>query len=143
MMKKTVTGFLILPLLAAVIPGVSAIHSRYYVEYQMHAQEYLKIEVLEISKDWCFFCSNRDIRVTAKVTEVFRTRNSIRPGDTIELQYRYTSPVRGRMGPGTVPLLEKGKIYPAFLDKTENGSFYKPAAGEYSFMPLRPQEMNK
>ena len=115
------------------------IHSRYYLEYQHNAQEYLRIEVLEVSKDWCFFCSSRDIRAAAKVIEVLRSRNTITVGDIIELRYRYTAPSRGHAGPGTVPLLEKNNIYPAFLNKKDGDTYYLPAAGRYSFAPLDNQ----
>jgi len=138
-MKNTIVGIIALLLFTTVIPGFSVIHSRYYIEDQKNAQEYLRIEVQQVSKDWCFVCSSRDIRVTAKVIEVMRTGNNITPGTTIELRYRYTAPSRGRVGPGTLPLLEKGRIYPAFLNKTGNGSFYIPAAGPYSFTPLDNQ----
>ena len=36
-----------------------------------------------------------------------------------------------------VPILESGKVYPAFLEKQADGPSYLPAAGGYSFEVIR------
>jgi hypothetical protein len=71
------------------------------------------------------------VKVSARVEQVERSRDNIKPGQVIEIRYlhnRYTKP---KSGARELPILQKNKSYPAFLEPDKK--HYVPGAGSYSF----------
>ncbi len=71
------------------------------------------------------------VKVKALVEQVERSRDNIKPGQVIEIRYlhnRYTKP---KSGARELPILQKDKSYPAFLEPDKK--HYVPGAGSYSF----------
>lgn len=106
---------------------------KYYKEMQEKAPDVVKIQVLDVSKGWCFFCSDKSIKVEAKILEVTRSASNLKVGNKIEIRYEY-KPLKEQSGPRPVPILIENKTYPAYLIKA--GDHFEPAARGYSFEPL-------
>jgi hypothetical protein len=69
------------------------------------------------------------ITAKAKVIQVERSKNGLKPGDAITIKYSVpTTPIPG---PVPTPVVEKDVIYPAFMNKT--GADYQPAAHGWTF----------
>lgn len=68
----------------------------------------------------------------AKVLTVERSKTGLKKGDIISIHYTRIEQL-GVVGPRQVPLLEKGGIYPAFLQKGDKDKVYEPTAYGESF----------
>jgi hypothetical protein len=110
---------------------------REYRRMQREAPEELRIEVLGVHE--------RPIRererefevvIDAKILRINRTAARIQEGDVIKITYVRHRREQALPGPGEPPLLERGKVYPAFLSKIERERIFKPAAGSFSFVRL-------
>ena len=115
--------------------GRGDLSPREYRRLQREAPEELRIEVLGVHE--------RPIRererefevvVDAKILRINRTTARIHEGDVIKITYVRHHRERPLPGPGEPPLLERGKVYPAFLSKVERERIFKPAAGSFSFV---------
>jgi hypothetical protein len=100
-----------------------------YRDMQKKAPEHLQIEVLSVQtverKDAI------DVRAEARVTAVVRSASGLEPGRVIRIVYSHSTKIVA--GPRSVPVLQEKKSYPAFLQKSESGDTYEPAAGGRSF----------
>lgn len=121
--------------LAGISPSSRAeLSPQAYRSYQEDSPEALTIKVRSVK-----IVEKKEDRVTlsevtaqAEVTSVTRSASGLHPGDTIRITYtvsNYDQPILGGSQPD---LLREGGAYPAFLEKTEGGT-YAPAAAGYSF----------
>ncbi len=129
-MKKVAIIALLL-LLSALCYG--EIHPKYYQQDQENADEALIIRVTKVRKGCCFACRNQKVRIHAEVLSVERSRSGLEKGSTITIRYNHFNPPRKWVGPRPVPILKKGKEYPAFLNRMKDEEYYVPAARGYSF----------
>ena len=110
---------------------------REYRRMQREAPEELRIEVLGVHEHPLREREREsEVVVDAKVLRIHRTSARIHEGDVIKITYVHHRRERPVPGPGEPPLLERGKVYPAFLTKVERERIFKPAAGSFSFLPL-------
>jgi hypothetical protein len=124
----------------AVLIGLSAtvradLSPREYRRLQRDAPEEFRIEVLGVHER-PIREREREVIVEAKVLRIHRTAARIHEGDVIKITYVHHRRERPVAGPGEPPLLERGKVCPAFLTKVEGEHLFKPAAGSFSFEPL-------
>ena len=104
-----------------------------YKELQNSAPELLVIKVHHVKINSSI---STDIRVdlVAEVLSVRRSKSGLKKGDRITIVYRtFISRPEGWVGPSPTPVLEKNKIYKAFLKKRKEGNLYLPAAKGKSF----------
>jgi|HubBroStandDraft_6_1064221.scaffolds.fasta_scaffold75665_3 hypothetical protein len=110
---------------------------REYRRLQREAPEVVRIEVVNVHERAIREREREfEIVVEAKVVRIERTAARIRDGEVIRITYprhRREHPVPG---PGEPPLLERGRVYPAFLAKVEGERRFAPAAGAFSFERL-------
>lgn len=103
-----------------------------YIDLQAKASEVLQIKVDDVSSkptsliDW----SKRIETVQATVQKVTRTKSGAKQGDKITIRYERLIPKKGWAGPSPAPPLEQGKEYPAYLEKTTDGTFDLGAKGK-------------
>jgi hypothetical protein len=110
---------------------------REYRRMQREAPEVLRIEVLEVHERPIREREREfEISVEAKIRRIERSSARVRDGEVIKIVYTHHRRERAVPGAGEPPLLERGKVYPAFLTKVERERLFKPAAGEYSFQRL-------
>lgn len=132
--------FLKLVLLLAVFGPLlsprAEIAPRYYTEMQETAPEHLEIQVTKVNRGLRVFGGNQPVTVTAVVREVRQSQTGLQVGQTIRIQYTHFKPNRRWVGPRPIPLLEKGRTYPAFLSWSDDEQVYRPAARGASFEPL-------
>jgi len=121
-----------------------------YVEMQKKAGEFLKIEVLNSKKESVAKESSLTpfelksdtrvfgIRLSAKVLDVERSKSSLKEGDVISIDYMRTERPKeiGWVGPSEIPLLKKGDVSKAYLDKSSKSDSYTPAARGRSFQTI-------
>ena len=126
----------------AILLGVSMavradLSPREYRRMQREAPEELRIEVLGVHERPLREREREfEIVVDAKVRRINRTAARIHEGDVIKITYIHHRRERPLPGPGEAPILEQGKVYPAFLTKVERERIFKPAAGSFSFERL-------
>jgi hypothetical protein len=104
-----------------------------YTTLQKNAPESLLIKVhhLQINSS---IVTDTTIRLEAEVIDVIRSKSGLKKGDRISILYRtFISRPGGWVGPSPIPVLEKDKIYSAFLKKGEESNLYLPAAKGKSF----------
>ena len=107
-----------------------------YKEMQKKAPEYLTIEVLWVKTK--AVRDGKEAETAARVAEVKRSKSGLQTGTVIRIHYVHVTKVLA--GPSRIPILEKGKRYPAFLAKADgkkSDKIYKPAAGGRSFEVVR------
>lgn len=103
-----------------------------YSALQAEAKEVLQIRVEQVSSkpasllNW----STRNERVLATVEKVNRTKSGVKKGDRITVIYSRLIPKGGWAGPSPAPQLERGKEYPAYLEKSADGTFSLAAKGK-------------
>ncbi|WP_265596192.1 hypothetical protein [Verrucomicrobium sp. BvORR106] len=103
-----------------------------YIDMQAKAPEVFQIKVDDVSSkpisliDW----SKRIETVQATVQKVTRTKSDAKPGDKITISYERLIPKKGWAGPSPAPPLEQGKEYPAYLEKTADGTYKLGARGK-------------
>jgi hypothetical protein len=73
-----------------------------------------------------------NITAEAKVLEVKRSASKLRVGDTVRISYSHFRHDQPIAGPSEPDVLQKGRTYPAFLQKSAAGR-YTPAARGYTF----------
>ena len=135
--------FLVVILLSVpALYGLGEIAPEYYAEMQRNAPEYLGIRVAKIRRGVGLRIIGAAVPVTvvAEVVDVARTGTDVQAGQTIRIRYEHFRPRRGWAGPRPIPLLEKGRRYPAFLTWSEDESAYVPAARGASFEAPIPLE---
>ncbi len=134
------TILLILTLLA--LPVVSEINPIYYKKAQEKSPFHLIIGVTHVERGFCFFCSNQNITVSAVIQEIIKMPESgnlhWKKGDKISIQYKHARPMKGRTGPGPIPILQSGQSRDAFLYFDQKQNCFRPSAGGYSFEKLIP-----
>lgn len=128
-----ITGLLLSFITATLLNAEIA--PEYYAEDQRNAGEFIRVRVTDSDLDWCFFCSERDVKLEARVLEVLRSESGLKKSDKIIITYttRLSHP-GGWAGPRPIPVPEEGYETEAYLNKqkgTEN--IYLPAARGYSF----------
>lgn len=116
-----ISSIFILPELFAELPP----HA--YRKMQNNAPEYLEIYILNVKK------KNDFITVDTHIQKVFRTECKLMPGASITIKYEHIGSNLDRPGPRPIPILEKGKTYPAFLKKEKVKDYFSPAAMGASF----------
>ena len=109
----------------------------YYKQRQQEASESLTIKVLAVKLIETPEPQRKKIAVTveAQAQKVTRSKSGLKAGSTIHISYfhhKYEVPTAGA---SEVPILEQGRVYPAYLTKSENG--FAPAAGGQSFSELK------
>jgi hypothetical protein len=103
-------------ILAFVAAAPAALPPGSYEKLKAEAQEKLKVKIVAVEKREQ---SDRrlDVLFTAEVLEVERTKTSLKPGDTIQIQsYRWT---KRYAGPKNPPLLPVGWTGIAYLNKVD------------------------
>lgn len=108
-----------------------------YDNLRLNAPEALVIEVMNVGRKLSTQ-NGTAVIVQAKVLTVERSKTGLKKGDLISIHYTRMEQ-SGVVGPRQVPLLEKGGIYPAFLQKGTKGKIYAPAAYGDSFK-MTPEE---
>ena len=110
-----------------------------YAGMQRQAPECVRVEVLSVHTVRTVYPDYTDVAVTvvARVRAVERSASGLRPGQRIRIRYDRREHRQPIAGPSAVPILEPGKVYPAFLEKQVDGPSYLPAAGGYSFEVIR------
>lgn len=105
-----------------------------YKQQQQAASEYLEIKVWSIKTSESDAGEYRSIEVVvdAEVLIVERSASGMKPGAKIRISYQHRDYQHPLAGASQVPILERDKIYPAFLKKSAAG-VYEPAAGGKSF----------
>ena len=94
----------------------------------------VKSEVTEDAK-----ASRVHVEARARVVEVKRTASELKVGDEINIAYTNYQLKRDQfiVGPGSyIPVLEEGKVVPAYLSGNQKNG-YLPAAQGYSFKEIR------
>lgn len=125
----TLLNFVLLIITFAVQTALAELSPCSYKEMQKNAPEYLNLQILSVKTEKASESIN--VEIEAKVMAVHQSKSQVKPGDVIHLHYVHnTKPL---VGPRPIPILEKGKVYPAFLTKSEDQEFYEPAAMGRSF----------
>jgi hypothetical protein len=117
----------ILPIAKAELPPGS------YDKLRKGAGEMLVIEIMTVQQK---AISGNKIEVTlqAKILRVEQSRTGLKPGVQMVISYSEFDPKANRpAGARPVPILERGGVYPAFLNRANNGKSYEPAAYGESF----------
>lgn len=139
--KTVVCGFravCALVVLAGLCVAVQAeLGPREYRRMQRDAPEEVKIEVLGVHERPIREREREfEVEVDAKILRIVRSAARIHEGERIKITYVRHHRERPVPGPGEPPLLERGRVYPAYLTKVEGERLFKPAAGTFSFERL-------
>jgi|SRR5581483_2204756 len=104
-----------------------------YDKLQREAPELLTIEVLAVKTEAKAFKDTVYVNVTAeaRVRKVQRSKSQLQEGAVISIAYVHRQRKVPVDGPSEIPILAKGKVYPAYLEKKRDG--YEPAARGHSF----------
>ncbi len=90
----------------------------------------IKIEDIKIENTNCI---KKKVFITARLISVKKTNSNLKDCDTIQITYNYQeSYPKDWVGPKIIPLLEKNKIYRAYLKHIKQ-NIYKPSAKGESF----------
>jgi hypothetical protein len=100
---------------------------------QRHSSEAVTIRVAKVTQYRS--AHNRVyVKARAKVLSVDRTRSRLRPGSWITIRYKTRIRLpRGMFGAAPTPVLKRGNVYNANLNRIRHTRSYKPAAGFRSF----------
>jgi predicted secreted protein len=103
-----------------------------YEQLQLDATEVFQIKVDQVSSKFPSLLdrSKRIETVQASVVKVVRSKSGTKKGDKITLRYERIIPKGGWAGPSPAPALEQGKEYPAYLSKSDDGTFGLGAKGK-------------
>lgn len=99
-----------------------------YREMQKQAPEYLEIKVISVKI--VEVTDGVNVEIKAQVTAVNRSKSQLTSGAAIQINYMHNTKLL--IGPSPIPILKKGKTYPAFL-KAVGKEVYGPAAMGRSF----------
>jgi hypothetical protein len=119
-------------------PAVAGLSPETYARMQQRAPEHLQIEVLRVCTVRTHYKDATVVSVTvdARIRSVKQSASGLQAGQRISIRYDHCIRRHALIGPGEVPILEAGKTYPAFLEKSEGGAYFCPAAGGRSFSAL-------
>ncbi|MEM7182744.1 MAG: hypothetical protein AAF518_17655 [Spirochaetota bacterium] len=121
------------------------------VQEQRNAPEQLEIQVVEVNKlgksrsecreySFLIFCKGYDeefsIAITAIVQKALKSSSNTKVGDTIMIEYTHKNNYNPPPGARPIPVLAKGKKYPAYLSK--EGNKFAPTLGYWSFRDAKP-----
>jgi hypothetical protein len=125
-----------------VVPGLHAAPDDGFRIFQDAAPEFVRVEIsdVQVAETRGIFASNRTrVSATGQVIEVFRSASGLAPGSLIEIRYDH----QARVGASaeTPPILESGRVVPAFLAR--KGSAYVPAARHHSFQEPTEAQMKR
>lgn len=125
-------------LLASVTFAKAELPPDAYRRFQAEATEVLQIKVDQVSSKFVGFLdwSKRIETVQATVQKVTRSKSGVKAGDKITVRYERLLPKKGWAGPSPAPTLQRGKEYPAYLEKTTDGTFDLGAQGK-SFTEIK------
>jgi hypothetical protein len=128
-------------LLAAAVSIFAEISPTYYREMQQKAPEQLRIKVVDFSRDWYFWRSERKAKVIAEVTAVVKSATGLAKGNRVYFEYVIvTPPGGGWAGPRSMPELSEGAEYDFFGERVDankdKGIILTPTARGYSFESL-------
>jgi hypothetical protein len=102
-----------------------------YEQFQAAAPEVFQIKVEKVSRIFPVFDRSKRIEsLQATVVKVVRSKSGTKQGDKITLRYERLIPKDGWAGPSPAPALERGKEYPAYLSKSDDGTFQLGAQGK-------------
>jgi hypothetical protein len=124
--------------LGASQPARAELSPREYKRMQREASEEVRIEVLGV-KERAIPERPREFEIIleAKIVRIERSRARIRDGERIRIVYAHHRSERPRPGPGEIPIPERGRVYPAFLEKVPGEArVFKPVAGAFSFQRI-------
>ena len=132
---RTVGGLVVVAGLA--VTACADLSTREYRRLQRDSPEVVRIEVVNIHERAVREREREfEVVVEAKVVRIERTAARIHDGEVIRITYPRHRRERPVPGPGEPPLLERGKVYPAFLTKVEGERRFAPSAGAFSFERL-------
>lgn len=122
-------------LLALALPFFlgAEIAPEYYAAWQSQAPEEILIRVQRVQTPLISFSRTKPVTLNAEVISVTRSQSGLQPGDRITIKYEHFSPPRSWVGARPLPLLQRGKEYPAFLQWSGEENAYLPAAQGASF----------
>lgn len=105
-----------------------------YEKLRAEAQEAITGKVLSVETKE-LEAGRTEVVAVLLVTAVERSKSGLKNGDEVTVKYVHidTAKLPGFAGPRPVPILEKGKTYPAFLNKLKEEEIYEPAAYGESF----------
>jgi hypothetical protein len=110
-----------------------------YDALRIKASEVLIIEVKAVTTQ-DVDSARTAVRAEVEVLAVERTGDGLEIGDFMVIEYTTVNPAApGWVGPRQAPVLTKGGIYPAFLQKAKTGATFEPAAYGASF-ELTPED---
>ncbi|QIF00974.1 hypothetical protein [Roseimicrobium sp. ORNL1] len=121
-----------LVLVAGFITAKAELPPSAYEQFQADTPEVFQIEVDKVSSKFpgVFDRSKRIETVQATVLKVVRSKSGTKQGDKITVRYERLLPKDGWVGPSPAPALEQGKKYPAYLSKSDDGTFGLGARGK-------------
>ena len=134
------TSVVLLLLVSSLATAVKAELPPYvYKEWQQKAPESLVIKILSVKTEETDEPRLARVAVTleARVERVSRSRSGLKPGEVIRIRYEHRRHKEPLAGPSEVPVLKKGRSYPAYLKRGEMKGEYTPAAGGYSFREVK------
>jgi hypothetical protein len=112
--------------------------------FQDFAPEYLEIQPLKvqiITENNLFHQGKSIIKIQADVLQVYRSNSGLKSGQKIQINYeRKNSAGFGDTQP-TIPA--EGVVTAAFLRKEKDQNNFVPAAQQYTFAPLTPEQMER
>lgn len=103
-----------------------------YLKMQAEAPEHLQIEILRVKQSTTPE-GELEVRVTAYVTEVKRTKAKITNGDMVQIVYTIPANKPRIAGPAPIPVPKEGASTPAYLISIAGSPDFAPAAGAMSF----------
>jgi hypothetical protein len=114
-------------------PAQAEIPPGSYDKLRISAGEALIIKIEKVERR---LSGNREfttVLVKAKVVAVQRSKNGIKPGNNISIQYESRNPNSTMTGARRIAILQEGNYYPAFLNINDDRKNYSPAAYGESF----------
>ena len=110
-----------------------------YRNMQAKSPEYLTIAVQSVETQRSEDANSVHIKVEAraKVRTVQRSKGGVKEGEVITIRYTHSGHKEPIAGPSAVPILKKGAVCPAYLEK--KGEWFGPAAGGYTFHTMAPE----
>lgn len=103
-----------------------------YEAKQKSAPEQIEILILRVNIEPGQNESQK-IEVLARVQSIIRSTAKLKPQDMITIEYTVNHHPSGWVGPGEVPIPERGKTTVAYLDPISKSRSFSPAAGRMSF----------
>ena len=104
-----------------------------YENLKKNSPEVLKIKVRDINSS-NVTNNTKETSVKAQILNVRTSSSGLKEGDMITIVYGVAIKRHpGWVGPSPIPLLERGKVYHAFLRKDCEYNYYTPAARGESF----------